>query len=72
VYSQNGAVGTTISSLQNITTTPSYINAGYNFGTAGATDTWILMDTANNIAWRITMIVGFSYNNNMITIERLH
>jgi len=71
VYSQSGVAGSTVSSLLTITTTPSYINAGYHFGTAGATDTWILMDAANTIAWRITMIVGFSYNSNLITIERL-
>ena len=70
VYSQSGVAGSTITPLT-ITTTPSYINAGYNFNTAGATDTWILMDEANTIAWRITMIVGSSYNNNLITIERL-
>jgi hypothetical protein len=71
VYSYNGIGGTTLSSLLTITTTPTYIVAGYQFGVAGSTDTWILMDAANNIAWRISMIVGFSYNNNMITIERL-
>jgi hypothetical protein len=71
VYSQGGVAGSTISSLQTITTTPSYINAVYNFGTAGATDSWTLMDTSNTIAWRISMIVGFSYNSNLITIERL-
>jgi hypothetical protein len=71
-YSQSGVIaGSTIISLQTITTTPSYINAGYNFGAAGATDTWILMDAANTIAWRITMIVGFSFNSNLISIERL-
>jgi hypothetical protein len=72
VYSYNGIGGTTLSSLRTITTTPTYIVDGYQFGVAGSTDTWILMDAANNIAWRISMIVGFSFNNNMITIERLH
>ncbi len=44
---------------------------GLNFTTAGQTDTWIIMDTGNNIAWRISLIVGAAYNNNMVSIERL-
>jgi hypothetical protein len=71
VYSYGGVAGTTITPSLSITTTPTYIVSGYNFGTAGATDTWVLMDTGNTIAWRITMIIGSSYNNNMISIERL-
>ena len=73
-YSQNGAIaGSTIqdNAPRSVSTTPAYINAGYTFVIAGATDTWILMDTSNTIAWRITMIVGASYLNNMISIERL-
>ena len=73
-YSQIGAIaGSTIqsSSPLSITTTPAYLNSGYNFGNSGATDTWIIMDTGNSISWRITMIVGAGYVNNMISIERL-
>jgi hypothetical protein len=29
------------------------------------------MDPSAGLAWRITMIIGLSYNNNLITIERL-
>lgn len=73
VYSQSGTVvGTTLSTALSVTSTPTYIVSGYNFGTAGATDTWVLMDTSNAIAWRITMIIGFAFNNNFISIERLH
>jgi hypothetical protein len=73
VYSQAGAVGTTIdgSAPKAISTTPAYLNSGYNFGTAGATDTWNIMDTSNSIAWRITMILGAGVNNNLISIERI-
>jgi hypothetical protein len=74
IYSQIGAIaGSTISNSSpiSVTTTPVYLNSGYNFGSAGATDTWIIMDTGQSISWRITMIVGASYNNNMILIERL-
>ena len=74
VYSQGGAAGTTIdgSAPKVISTTPAYLNSGYNFGTAGGTDTWNIMDTSNSIAWRITMILGAGVNNNLVSIERLH
>jgi hypothetical protein len=73
VYSFSGLAGTTIASGSplSITTTPAYIIPSYNFTVAGAVDTWTLMDTSAGIAWRITMIIGASYNNNMISIERL-
>jgi hypothetical protein len=54
-----------------ITTTPTYLQSGYNFSGAGMIDTWNIMDTTNTFAWRITMIIGANYNNNMISIERL-
>ena len=38
---------------------------------AGGVDTWNIMDTTNLIAWRVSCIIGGSYNNNLITIERL-
>lgn len=73
VYSQNGVSGTTInaSSPLTLTTTPAYLVPSYQFVTAGATDTWILRDVDNTIAWRITMVMGPSFNNNFISIERL-
>jgi hypothetical protein len=73
VYSYGGIGGSTIdvNSPIAISTTPAYIVPSYTFATAGATDTWMLMDTTIGIAWRITLIVGSSYNNNMICIERL-
>ena len=42
------------------------------FGTFGGTDTWNIMDTSNLIGWRISCIIGASYNSNLITIERLY
>ena len=73
VYSYNGLGGSTIpnNSPLSITTTPTYIQSSYTFATAGATDTWVLMDTSAGMAWRITMIIGGGYNNNFISIERL-
>jgi hypothetical protein len=70
---QNSVSGTTITGQTPITvsTTPAYLDATVNFTVAGATDTWIIMDTANAISWRISLIIGSDYLNNMITIERL-
>jgi hypothetical protein len=73
-YSQSGTVaGNTINAGTPVTinTTPAYLNPSYNFIADGTTDIWNIYDTGNNIAWRITLIVGASYNNNMISIERL-
>ena len=73
VHSQSGVSGSTIpeGSAVTITTTPTSIIPGYNFTTAGATETLLLRDVSSTIAWRITMIIGGSYNNNFISIERL-
>lgn len=54
-----------------VTTTPTYLKATNNFSAAGYIDTWNIMDTSAGLAWRITCIIGVSYNNNMISIERL-
>jgi len=73
VYSQSGVSGSTIDvgSPRVLTTTPSYLNSGYQFVSAGATDTWVIMDSGAGVAWRISLIVGAGYNNNFISIERL-
>jgi hypothetical protein len=54
-----------------VTTTPTYLRGGNNFNAAGYMDTWNIMDPSAGLAWRITCIIGMSYNNNLITIERL-
>ena len=73
VYNTAGPGGSSIpdNAPLTITTTPTYLNAIYSFTLGGYTDTWLLMSTANTIAWRINLIVGAGYNNNMISIERL-
>jgi hypothetical protein len=73
VHSQNGVAGATIEAgfAVTVTTTPTYIVPGYHFTTSGSVDTWVLMDTSNTIAWRVTVIIGAGYSNNFISIERL-
>jgi len=54
-----------------INTTPSASQFGWNFLSAGDTATYIITDTTNSRTYRITMQIGASFNNNLITIERL-
>lgn len=72
-YVAGGVGGTTISDVAKltITTTPAYLNGGLHFTVGGFTDTWIIMDQTNSIGWRINMIIGASYINNLISIERI-
>jgi len=74
IYQAGGVGGSTITygSPITITTTPTYLAPSNNFIAAGYTDTWILADTDSTISWRITVIIGSGYNNNMISIERLY
>lgn len=62
----NGA-GTTLT----VTTTP-VLAINWNFGGAGDTINYTIVDTTNSRAYRIMLMIGPSYNNNFISIERLH
>jgi hypothetical protein len=72
-YVAGGAGATTISDLGKLTisTTPVYFNSGLHFATGGYTDAWLIMDPVAQIGWRISVIFGTSWLNNLITIERL-
>jgi hypothetical protein len=73
-YTAGGTIGGTniVSGFAvSVTTTPAYLSSGNNFGTAGDAGQWIIMDTGAGLAWRISFIIGASFNNNLITIERL-
>jgi hypothetical protein len=54
-----------------INTAPSSSQFGWNFTGAGDISTYIITDTTNSRAYRVTLQIGASYNNNMISIERL-
>jgi hypothetical protein len=56
---------------QSLTTTPTTAIFGWSFPSTGDTSTYILTDTTNSRAYRITLQIGGSFNNNMISIERL-
>jgi hypothetical protein len=52
-------------------TTPSGSPFGWHFGTEGDMATYIINDTSNSRVYRIVMMIGFSFNNNFISMERL-
>jgi hypothetical protein len=64
--SSGGAAGT-----QTITTTASASVFNWGFGNTADSSVYIITDTTNSRAYRITLQIGASYNNNMISIERL-
>jgi len=53
-----------------VTTTPA-LAINLNFVDVGDLATYIINDTTNSRCYRITLMIGASYNNNMISIERL-
>jgi hypothetical protein len=54
-----------------LTTTPTASIFNWGFVSTGDMSTYILTDTTNSRAYRITLQIGASFNNNMISIERL-
>jgi hypothetical protein len=55
-----------------VNTTASNSIFSWDFPGQADTSTYILNDITNNRAYRITLLIGGSYNNNFISIERLH
>lgn len=55
-----------------ITGTMTYIRSAFNFSSAGDTVVHHITDSTNGRLFRITGILGASFNNNYICIERLH
>lgn len=52
--------------------TMGYLQAAWSLPTDGDLAVYYLRDTTNLRFWRITLMVGSGYNNNMISIERLY
>ncbi len=69
MYSNNSIGGSTASGVT-YTTTASNSAFGWGFG-QGNQSTYILNDTTNSRVYRITLMIGASFNNNFISIERL-
>jgi hypothetical protein len=54
-----------------INTTPTSLVSGYNFFAEGMIDSWTIMDNNAKIGWRIRLVIGNGFLNNLITIERI-
>lgn len=55
----------------NYTTTPSGSWFGWSFPNAGDGSTYLVNDYTNQRFYRVTLMIGYAYNNNFISIERL-
>lgn len=64
-YSHNG-VG-----FQTINTSYSYLTAGANFLAQGGYQRLYMLDTINSEWYKIELVVGAGYNNNLVRIERV-
>lgn len=72
MYSYASAEGTATAWPGHTTTvTPSGSWFNWSFGNAGDTAIYYVNDYNNKRFYRITMMIGHSYNNNFISIERL-
>lgn len=60
-----------LSSNLSITTTPVYVDATDTFGTQGDVSVWNLVDPGVGKAFRITLVIGPLFVDNLITIEEL-
>jgi hypothetical protein len=69
VTTTNSTAGT--AGVATITTTPTNSQFNWNFTGQSDTSTYIITDTTNSRVYRITLMIGGSYLNNMISIERL-
>ena len=74
--SYNGASGTNAFTYfsditQNINTTFAHLGTAWGFAQSGDVANYFLRDTTNSRFYRITLMVGPSYLNNFISIERL-
>lgn len=69
----NGGGGAATNGGQTYTynTTPSGSLFGYNFPNAGDGSVYLVNDTTNQRFYRITLMIGYGYLNNFISIERL-
>lgn len=71
-YGMNG--GTAGSAAINVayTTTPSGAAFGWSFPSEGDGSYYTILDKTNNRMYRVTLMIGASYINNFICIERLY
>lgn len=71
-YAMNGGANGGANFNNVITTTPTSAIFGWGFGTEGDGSYYNILDKTNNRFYRITLMIGAGFNNNFISIERLH
>ena len=71
-YAGTGVGSGGTSGTATITTSASTSIFGWGFTNQGDIATYIITDTTNSRAYRIIIQIGASYNNNLVSIERLH
>jgi hypothetical protein len=70
-YGFSGGIGGTATNNFSVTTTPTSSLFTWDFTSEGDSATYIINDITNSRSYRITMMIGAAYNNNVICIERL-
>ena len=70
-YTLFGGVVQGMGATITVTTTPA-LAINWHFTAQGDAATYIITDNTNSRTYRITMTIGGGYNNNFISIERLH
>lgn len=70
-YAMNGGVAGTAVANVSYTTTPSGAAFGWSFPSESDGSYYNILDKTNNRMYRVTLIIGASYINNFISIERL-
>ncbi len=71
-YAMNGGIAGTATNNFSVTTTPTSTLFTWNFTTEGDGAYYTIVDKTNNRMYRVNMMIGASYNNNFISIERLY
>jgi NaMN:DMB phosphoribosyltransferase len=71
-YMVSGGANGSATSGVSITTSASSSIFGWNFTSIGEGAVYTVNDTTNSRVYRITLMIGASYNNNFICIERLY
>jgi hypothetical protein len=71
-FGYTGGGGGASANTVTYTTTASSSAFGWGFGAEGDGSNYIINDRTNNRVYRVTLMIGASYNNNFISIERLY
>ena len=66
-----GHSGSATANTVTYTTTQSTSLFGWNFPTAGDWSQYVFVDPANVKMYRVNLVIGPSYNNNFISVERV-